>query len=193
MDKQIIDEERMFECVWCKYDFKESEAHFILSENPNECVCSVCMTEWADNLLCDFKRKEQECEELRQYHNKCCEEFEKEKKEWLEKYNQVSRDFYSGKYCNAEKCQQLDQLKEQLEAYKMEAEEGKEINAELKAERDSYIDKYFLESQKVLKLNKVLKEIKEIARVGAFYWKHYKEESKRYNEILQKISECEVE
>lgn len=53
----------------------------------------------------------QECERMRKYHNKCCEEFEKEKKEWLEKYNQVSRDFCSGKYCNAEKCQQLNQLK----------------------------------------------------------------------------------
>ena len=62
MDKEY---ERMFKCVWCKYDFKESDANFILSENPNECVCSSCMTEWADNLLWDFKRKEQECEELK--------------------------------------------------------------------------------------------------------------------------------
>ena len=63
---------------------------------------------------CCFKqlaRKTQECEELREYHNKCCEEFENEKKELLEKYNQLSRDFYSGKYCNVEKCKQLDQLK----------------------------------------------------------------------------------
>ena len=66
MDKQIIDEERMFECVWCKYGFKESDANFILSENPNECVCSGCITEWADNLLCDLIRKEQECEELKE-------------------------------------------------------------------------------------------------------------------------------
>ena len=65
-DKQIIDGERIFECVWCKYDFKESDANFILSENPNECVCSGCMTEWADNLLWDFKRKEQKCEELKE-------------------------------------------------------------------------------------------------------------------------------
>ena len=70
-DKQvIIDGERIFECVWCKYDFKESNANFILSENPNECVCSGCMTEWADNLLWDFKRKEQECEELTSQRDK---------------------------------------------------------------------------------------------------------------------------
>ena len=65
-DKQIIiDGERMFKCVWCKYDFKESDANFILSENPNECVCSGCMTEWVDNLLWDFKRKEQECDQFK--------------------------------------------------------------------------------------------------------------------------------
>lgn len=33
----------------------------------------------------------------------------------------------------------------------------------LKAERDSYIDKYFLESHKVLSLRKVLKDIKELS------------------------------
>jgi hypothetical protein len=33
----------------------------------------------------------------------------------------------------------------------------------LQAERDSYIDKYFIESQKVLNFRKVLKKIKEIA------------------------------
>ena len=34
---------------------------------------------------------------------------------------------------------------------------------QLKAERDSYIDKYFLESQKVINIKKVVIEIKEIA------------------------------
>lgn len=78
----------------------------------------------AENRIVELNKsiqaKEQECEELRQYHNKCCEEFEKEKKEWLEKYNQVSRDFYSGKYCNAEKCQQLDQLKAENDELKFQ-------------------------------------------------------------------------
>ena len=57
--------------------------------------------------------KEQENEELRQYHNKCCEENAKKMEEWLEKYNQVSRDFHNGDFCNTEKCQQLAQLKEE--------------------------------------------------------------------------------
>lgn len=76
-----------------------------------------------DNTNCLFKQlacKTQECEELREYHNKCCEEFENEKKELLEKYNQLSIDFYSGKYCNVEKCKQLDQLK--AEKAKLEAQ-----------------------------------------------------------------------
>lgn len=91
VDKQVIDGERMFKCVWCKYDFKESDANFILSENPNECVCSGCMTEWANNLLWDFKRKEQECEKYKQTLTEIkeiakefcntCQEFETEKKD----------------------------------------------------------------------------------------------------------------
>lgn len=71
----------------------------------NEPYCSL------KEVIEELSRKTQECEELREYHNKCCEEFENEKKELLEKYNQLSRDFYSGKYCNVEKCKQLDQLK----------------------------------------------------------------------------------
>lgn len=53
-------------------------------------------------------------------------------------------------YCEVDKCkavvklqEQLDQLKEQLEAYKMEAEEGKEINTELKAENGYLKHKIF--------------------------------------------------
>ena len=85
-----------------------------------QCGCSdeeMCK----DHPNCYFKqlkRKEKECEELREYHNKCCEEFENEKKELLEKYIQLSRDFYSGKYCNVEKCKQLDQLKAENEELK---------------------------------------------------------------------------
>jgi hypothetical protein len=58
---------------------------------------------------------------------------------------------------------------------------------QLKAERDSYIDKYFLESQKVLKLNKVLKEIKEIAKKQCVCGVNCQD----MEQILQKISEVE--
>ena len=68
-----------------------------------------------------LKRKEQECEEL---------------KEKLKEMNEVIRtETTRCSLVNSLKTE-LDQLKEQLEAYKMEAEEGKEINAELKAENE---------------------------------------------------------
>ena len=60
-----------------------------------------------------IKAKDESYEELRQYHNKCCEDNAKKLEEWLEKYNQVSRDFHNGDFCNTEKCQQLAQLKEE--------------------------------------------------------------------------------
>ena len=59
--------------------------------------------------------KEQENEELRQYHNKCCEENAKKLEEWLEKYNQVSRDFHNGKYCNEESCNLLKAKEQEYE------------------------------------------------------------------------------
>ena len=72
-----------------------------------------------DKIITDYaERKEQEYEELRKHHNKCCEEFEKEKKEWLEKYNQVSRDFYNGKYCDKENCNLLKTKEQECEELK---------------------------------------------------------------------------
>lgn len=83
---------------------------------PPPAKCKINDWIYCEGQNCCFKqlsRKTQECEELREYHNKCCEEFENEKKELLEKYNQVSRDFHNGDFCNTEKCQQLAQLKEE--------------------------------------------------------------------------------
>lgn len=71
--------------------------------NPKEKQCNFYITSIEKQL----KRKEQEYEKLRKYHNKCCEEFEKEKKEWLEKFNQISIGFYNGDYCNTEHCSLL--------------------------------------------------------------------------------------
>ena len=58
-----------------------------------------------------IEAKEQEYEELRQYHNKCCKENAEKLEQWLEKYNQVSKDFYNGKYCNKENCNLLKMAK----------------------------------------------------------------------------------
>ena len=72
---------------------------------------------------------------------------------------------------------QLDQLKEQLEAYKMEAEEGYEINVELKVENEElkfqnkrldevalyWHKRIFKVERSERKLKQTLAEIKEIA------------------------------
>lgn len=75
--------------------------------------------------------KEQENEELRQYHNKCCEENAKKMEEWLEKYNQVSRDFHNGKYCNEENCNLLKAKEQECERWKKANDEKNELLAKL--------------------------------------------------------------
>ena len=78
-----------------------------------------------------IKTKEQENEELRQYHNKCCEENAKKLEEWLEKYNQVSRDFHNGKYCNEENCNLLKAKEQECERWKKANDEKNELLAKL--------------------------------------------------------------
>ena len=51
-------------------------------------------------------------------------------------FNSYGNSKQSISYCEVDKCPAIIKLREQLEAYKMEAEEGKEINAELKAENE---------------------------------------------------------
>lgn len=115
--------------------------------------------------------------------------------------------------------EQLDQLKEELAISIQENEEGREINAELKAENDTY--KKMLEDEEVIlalteirtgerhlwfnkaeQLKQTLAEIKEIAITGleGFCPKCSRKECEDNNcietairDILQKISECEVE
>ena len=91
--------------------------------------------------------------------------------------------------------EQLDQLKEQLNAYKMETEEGKEINAELKAENDLFRTCHDNEQAKRRKLEQTLTEIKEIAEDindECEYLLFGSCAAEAKNQILQKISECEV-
>ena len=79
--------------------------------------CSLCCQDYDMNdcYYKQLKRKEQECEELRRYHNKCCEENTEKLKQLLEKYNQLSRDFYNGKYCNKENCSLLKAKEQECE------------------------------------------------------------------------------
>lgn len=74
-----------------------------------------------------FKRKENELEELRQYHNKCCEEFKKEKQDLIDKYNQLSINFYNGDYCNTEHCSLLKSKEKECERLEQTLIQIKEI------------------------------------------------------------------
>lgn len=126
--------------------------------------------------------KEQECEELRQYHNKCCTEFENEKQALLEKYNQVSINFYNGDYCNTEHCsllkrkeQECEELKEEIKHYKQIAQYHGNLSV-----------KY---TNKSAKLKQTLIEIKEMIKQGV----KIHDDIIVSKQILQKISECEVD
>lgn len=102
-------EKDVFKCS-CEYNVRS--ASMFCKDNPN---CHYKL----------YKRKEQEYEELRQYHNKCCEEFEKEKQNLIDRYNQFSKDFFIGKYCKKEYCdllkakeQECEELKREIDLYK---------------------------------------------------------------------------
>lgn len=53
-----------------------------------------------------------EYEHLREFHNECCKEWEKERAKLIENYNSLSRDLHSGKFCNTECCNLIKTLKE---------------------------------------------------------------------------------
>ena len=128
----------------------------------------------------EYKRKEQECEELKE----------------ARKNSRCAWKSLEGTFC--------PEAQEQLEAYKMEADEGKEINAELKAENEEWkkANDCILTTLNVIaegnkKLRQTLTEIKEIAEeLKNFYEELGKCEDLtvvRLKQILQKINECEVE
>lgn len=129
-EKTIINEIDVTECTY-------------RIQNPhNLCMCASIINESGNiieltryvqceyNPNCYFKqlaRAIKENEELRRYHNKCCKENTEKLEQWLEKYNQLSRDFYNGKYCNKENCSLLKakaQECEELETMVAEAEEA---------------------------------------------------------------------
>lgn len=114
-------------------------------------------------------------------------------------------------YCKNLTCYKLE---EQLEAYKMEAEEGKEINAELKAENDELKrliakqknakiqlsklkDKQYKEfcdmKQTLIEIKKVCNSVENIENVNSLYDAKLSGMYLQANKILQKIKECEAE
>ena len=119
--------------------------------------------------------KEQENEELRQYHNKCCEENAKKLEEWLEKYNQISRDFHNGKYCNEENCNLLKAKEQELKnicqafdiEYAIDEETGNLIgrcNKLYKKEQECEYWQKELDKTHLLMLEKQNELIKEIEK-----------------------------
>lgn len=118
-----------------------------------------------------IKTKEQENEELRQYHNKCCEENAKKLEEWLEKYNQISRDFHNGKYCNEENCNLLKAKEQECEHWKKANDEKNELLAKLgcptvaTARREAFT----LQQQ----INKLKAERDKIKAIGDNYFDEY--------------------
>ena len=94
-----------------------------------------------------YKAKEQECERLK-------ETLKTKAKGWANVNDKI--------------LEEVDQLKEQLEAYKMETEEGKEINAELKAE-----------NEELKELNTRLDNQREV------YWKEYQ----KHKQAIEKVRE----
>lgn len=116
---------------------------------------------------------------------------------------------YDYNYCIGKDCyyKQLKRKEQECEAYKMEADEGKEINAELKAENEEwkYANDCILTTLNVIaegnkKLRQTLTEIKEICKnndelKGDFNLvdcdKYKLGKHNLANRILQKISECE--
>jgi predicted transcriptional regulator len=118
--------------------------------------------------------------------------------------NCYSRDYKESVCQSNHNCyyKQLKRKEQECEAYKMEAEEGKEINAELKAELEQEkawhktsdeISK--ANSKYTAKLKQTLTEIKETAekaREDLYTCESIIYADDDLREILQKISECEV-
>ena len=155
----------------------------IMGIDTNKCKC------FPNCHFKQLKRKEQEYEELRQYHNKCCTEFENEKQALLEKYNQVSTNFYNGDYCNTEHCsllkakeQECEELKEQfklaeplyqscnikdkkINKYKQQLDQLKAELEQEKALKETYLTCYKAKHEDIdgelFKLKQTLTEIKE--------------------------------
>ena len=143
-----------------------------------------------------LKRKQNEHEELRQYHNKCCEEFKKEKQDLIDTYNQLSINFYNGDYCNTDHCsllkskeQECDKLYIQLKAdEEYHKEEENTLRKIIKNKEERNIELY----KENNKLKQTLTDIKEIAEnVQSFVGRINIEDDvfEQMEQILQKISE----
>lgn len=104
-----------------------------------------------------------EYERLREYHNECCKEWEKERAKWIEKYNSLSRDLHSGKFCNTEGCNLIKTLKEQNETYKKMLD-NPEVHVALTDVRTGERDLWQKYKPRMEQAEQKLKQIEEVAK-----------------------------
>ena len=153
-----------------------------------------------------LKAKEQECERLKEaIKTKTGKDYINEIQDITMKYECHQKSMgvcWWGKYGKETKCigirechkreleviqkleTTLDQLKEQLEAYKMEADEGKEINAGLQAENESLENQLKSEKERFEKQDKY----------AAMYIQELKnEQSSLIKNFLEKIGQLQSE
>ena len=176
-------------------EYKEDAKDCELAKGGGCCYCkNIACYQLEEQLKAELKS----AKELREYTYDCCkqagEELAKNSFEWDGKEKnlvvqamELNERYDQLKKANDEKNELLAQLgcptvgtarrltlslKEQLEAYKMEAEEGKEINAELKAENEGLKNAVMQKCPQCgevylnpigAKLYNTLAEIKEIA------------------------------
>ena len=102
--------------------------------------------------------KEQENEELRQYHNKCCEEFKKEKQDLIDKYNQLSINFYNGDYCNTDHCSLLKSKEKECERLEQTLIQIKDIAENVQ----SFVGRIDIEDDVFEQMEQILQKISEM-------------------------------
>ena len=150
-NKQMIDDVDVSEC---KY--------FCLNQMGNNCLNhNRGFSMNCNNNNCyykQFKRKQNELEELRQYHNKCCTEFEKEKQDLIDKYNQLSINFYNGDYCNTEHCSLLKSKEKKGERLEQTLIQIKDIAENVQ----SFVGRINIEDDVFEQMEQILQKISEI-------------------------------
>ena len=150
-NKQMIDDVDVSEC---KY--------FCLNQMGNNCLNhNRGFSMNCNNNNCyykQFKRKQNELEELRQYHNKCCEEFKKEKQDLIDKYNQLSINFYNGDYCNTEHCSLLKSKEKKGERLEQTLIQIKDIAENVQ----SFVGRINIEDDVFEQMEQILQKISEM-------------------------------
>ena len=150
-NKQMIDDVDVSEC---KY--------FCLNQMGNNCLNhNRGFSMNCNNNNCYYKqlkRKQNELEELRQYHNKCCTEFEKEKQDLIDKYNQLSINFYNGDYCNTEHCSLLKSKEKKGERLEQTLIQIKDIAENVQ----SFVGRINIEDDVFEQMEQILQKISEM-------------------------------